>query len=262
MTRRRSVLARDAALALASPVLLLVAWEIASAGELLRPAFFPRPSVLAVHAAGMVADGSLASHAAATLVRLAGAFLLAALPGVAVGLAMGLWRGVREGLDPLFALIYPIPSVLVLPLLSFLIRPQEVALALTAGFTSFFLVAYTTMAGVQHIDRVVLEAARHYGAHGTRLFLAVLLPGALPFVFTGLRLGLGYALIVTVAVEIVSGARGLGALLWLSWQILKVEDMYVALAAIAALGGGLTWLFGLAQRRLLPWARDLAEERA
>ena len=103
------------------------------------------------------------------------------------------------------------------------------------------------MTGVQQIDRTVLEAAAHFGARGRRLFARVLLPGTLPFIFTGLRLGLGLALVVVIAVEMVSAQDGLGALLWLSWGLLKVEDMYVAIAAIAVLGGALTWALGRAR---------------
>ena len=247
-----------AALALILPIALLAAWAVLGAAGVLRPAFFPRPSALAGHAAALFADGSLAAHARATLARLAWAFALAAVPGVGIGLAMGLSRRAREGLDPLFALIYPIPSVLFLPLLSFVLRAEGAALIVTAAITSFFLIAYTTMTGVQQIDRTVLEAAVHYGARGRRLFLSVLLPGALPHVFTGLRLGLGYTLIVVVAVEIAGAQRGLGALLWLSWEILKVEDMYVALAAIAVVGGALMWALEVVRARVIPWARDPA----
>ncbi len=243
----------------ASPLALLVAWEAASGSGLLREVFFPRPSTVAGQFLRMLGDGSLPHHAAVTLTRLGWAFVLAALPGLAVGLAMGISRRTREGLDPLFALIYPIPSVLFLPLISFLLRSAEAALVVTSAVTSFFLIAYTTTTGVQQLDRTVLEAAAHYGARGWRLFMKVLLPGTLPYVFTGLRLGLGFALIVVIAVEMVSAREGLGALLWLSWQILKVEDMYAALVAIALLGGLLTGGLGRLRARLLPWVEDVAE---
>jgi len=241
------------------PALVLGAWEIASATGLLRPVFFPRPSTIATLLVAQIADGTLLGQLGLTLARLAVAFVLAAVPGVVVGLAMGMSRRTREGLDPLFALIYPIPSVLFLPLVSFALRAEEVAVAVTAAFTSFFIVAYTTMTGVQQLDRTVLEAARHFGARGPRLFLTVLLPGTLPAIFTGLRLGLGYTLIVVVAVEMVGAQRGLGAQLWLSWQILRVEEMYVALVTVAALGAALTWGVERLRRRLIPWAQDIGE---
>ncbi len=242
-----------------SPLLLLVAWEWASATGLLREAFFPRPSTIVVHLRHLAADGTLWGHGAMTLVRIGWAFALAAVLGVGVGLAMGLWRQLREGLDPVFAVIYPIPSVLFLPLVSFLVPPGEIALVVTTAVTSFFLIAFTTTHGVRQIDRLGVEAAVHYGARGWRLFATVLLPGALPFIFTGLRLGLGFALIVVVAVEIVSASRGLGALLWLSWQILKVEDMYATFFVIALLGAVLSYGLAALRTRLLPWVQDVAE---
>jgi ABC-type nitrate/sulfonate/bicarbonate transport system permease component len=246
-------------IAVASPVVVLVGWEWASATGLLREAFFPRPSTIAAHLRDLAVDGILWGHIATTLIRIGWAFALAAILGVAFGLAMGLWRRLREGLDPVFAVIYPIPSILFLPLVGFLVPPGEIALVVTAAVTSFFLVAFTTTHGVRQIDRLVVEAATHYGARGWRLFAAVLLPGALPFIFTGLRLGLGFALIVVVAVEIVSTSRGLGALLWLSWQVLKVEDMYATFLVIALLGAILSYGLAALQARLLPWVQDVAE---
>lgn len=243
---------------LASFVVLLAAWEAASASGALRAQFFPRPSVILVHALDLAREGSLARNTGVTLARVAAAFALALVPGVAIGLAMGVSRRVRDGLDPIFAVTFPIPSILFLPLFSFVLGPAEAALVATGAVTSFFLIAYTTMAGVQQIDRTVLEAAAHFGARGRAMFGKVLLPGAMPFVLTGMRLGLGYALIVVVAVEMVSAQRGLGALLWLSWGLLKVEDMYVALAAIAVLGLALLWAIGLLRRRLVPWLPDVA----
>ena len=249
----------DRWITIGSPIALLAAWEWASAAGLLRAAFFPRPSTIAVHLGDLALDGTLWAHLATTLARIGWSFSLAAVLGVAIGLAMGLWRRLREGLDPVFAVIYPIPSVLFLPLVSFLVPPGEIALVVTTAVTSFFLIAFTTTHGVRQIDRLVVEAARHYGAGGWRLFAAVLLPGALPFIFTGLRLGLGFSLIVVVAVEIVSASRGLGALLWLSWQVLKVEDMYATFFVIALLGALLSYGLAALRARLLPWVPDVGE---
>ena len=242
-----------------SPVALLLLWEWASATGVLRETFFPRPSTIVVHLYRLAVAGTLWDHTSATLGRVGWAFAAASILGVAVGLGMGLWRRLRDGLDPVFAVIYPIPSVLFLPLVSFLVPAGEVATIVTIAVTSFFLVAFTTTHGVRQIDRLVVEAALHYGARGWRLFAAVLFPGALPHIFTGLRLALGYALIVAVAVEIVAASRGLGALLWLSWQVLKVEDMYATFFVIAILGAVLSYGLAAIRARLLPWVQDIAE---
>jgi len=249
----------DHGIAVVSPVLLVAGWEWASATGVLREALFPRPTTVARHLGQLVTDGTLERHTATTLVRIAWAFAVSAVLGVATGLAMGSWRRLREALDPVFAVVYPIPSVLFLPLVSFLVPAGEVAVVITTAVTSFFLVALTTMHGVRQIDPLVVEAATHYGARGWRLFTAVLLPGALPSVFTGLRLGLGYALIVVIAVEIVAAGRGLGAFLWLSWQVLKVEDMYAAFLVVAVLGAALSYGLAALRARLLPWVQDVAE---
>ena len=246
-------------IAAVSPLVLLALWEWASASGVIRETFFPRPSTILVHLRRLAADGTLWTHAVATLTRVGWAFAAASLLGVAVGLGMGLWRRLRDGLDPVFAVIYPIPSVLFLPLVSFLVPAGEIATVVTIAVTSFFLVAFTTIHGVRQIDRLVVEAALHYGARGWRLFAAVLLPGALPHIFTGLRLGLGYALIVAVAVEIVAASRGLGALLWLSWQVLKVEDMYATFFVIAILGAALSYGLAAIRARLMPWVQDVAD---
>jgi NitT/TauT family transport system permease protein len=242
-----------------SPIALLLTWEWASANGLLRAVFFPRPSTILLHLRDLALDGTLWGHTATTLARIGWSFSLAAVLGVAIGLAMGLWRRLREGLDPVFAVIYPIPSVLFLPLVSFVVPAGEIALIVTSAVTSFFLIALTTTQGVRQIDRLVVEAALHYGARGRRLFTAVLLPGALPSIFTGLRLGLGFSLIVVVAVEIVSASRGLGALLWLSWQVLKVEDMYATFVVIALLGALLSYGLAALRTRLLPWVPDVGD---
>src|SRR6267142_1849454 len=187
-----------------SPIVLLYLWEWASATGLLRTAFFPRPSTIAVHLRDLVVDGTLWGHLATTLVRVGWSFSLAAVLGVAIGLAMGVWRRLREGLDPVFAVVYPIPSVLFLPLVSFLVPPGEIAVIVTAAVTSFFL-------------------------------------------------------IVVVALEIVSASRGLGALLWLSWQVLKVEDMYATFFVIALLGALLSYGLAALRARLLPWVPDVGD---
>lgn len=252
MVRKRRSLG-SAAWSVGSVVLLLVLWEWGAAAGWVREAFFPRPSSIVWQFHLLVRDGTLREHVGNTVTRLVWAFLVAAVPGLAVGLAMGVWRAARDTLDPLFAFVYPIPSVLFLPLAAFVLGRGEAARVLTSAVTSFFLVAANTMAGVRQLDRGILEAATHYGATGSKLFFKVLLPGALPWIFTGLRLGLGFALIVVVAVEMVGAERGLGALLWLSWQTLKVRDMYVTLLVIGFLG--LLATYGLERARgwLLPW---------
>src|SRR5690606_12597699 len=121
------------------------------------------------------------------------------------------------------------------------------------AISAFFLVALSTMAGVQGIDPVLLQAGRNFGANRLQMFRHVILPGALPIVFNGLRLALGTALIVIVAVEFVRSQTGVGFLVYYHWQVLSTPKMYAALLVIMALGVGLTVVLQWLEKRVMPW---------
>jgi ABC-type nitrate/sulfonate/bicarbonate transport system permease component len=114
---------------------------------------------------------------------------------------------------------------------------------------------------VESLERTLLEAGRNYGATGWRLFLRVILPAALPRLFIGYRLALGIGLIVTVAVEMIAAEHGLGGFLWHSWQILRIEDMYVGFVLIAFLGVVVTYGLEALADRLMPWQTDLLRSK-
>ena len=175
-----------------------------------------------------------------TLARLAAAFLLAAGPAVALGLAMGLWRPVRSAVEPYVALLYPLPKIALLPLLLIVLGVGEPAFVVTGAITAFFQIALSTAGGVQSLDPRLIEVGRNYGARGVRLFRKIILPGALPAIFTGLRLGLGLALVTVIVVEFVTAKSGLGHLVYRHWQMLITAEMYGAFVLVGALGLVLT----------------------
>ena len=110
-----------------------------------------------------------------------------------------------------------------------------------------------TSAGVSNIDRIYFDVARNFLAPKTDTFLRIALPGALPTIFAGLRLGWGMALLLLVTAEMVSANEGLGNLIWRAWQTLSVEEMYVGLVTIAFIGIVSFWLFDVLESKLLPW---------
>jgi NitT/TauT family transport system permease protein len=191
-----------------------------------------------------------------TLGRLAAAFALAAVPGVALGLLMGMSRPVREAVEPYIAVLFPVPKIALLPFLLILLGVGEPAFVLTGALSAFFQIILSTMVGVQTMDPRFLEVGRNYGASGARLFRKVILPAALPAIFTGLRLGLGLALVTVVAVEFITAKSGLGHLVYRHWQMLSTAEMFAAFALVGALGLFLTRGLGACQRRLLAWQED------
>lgn len=240
----------------AVPVALLALWEIASRLAVVSPRYFPAPTTIAWVLADRFVEGDLGAQSLVTLARLACAFALAAVPGVLLGLLMGIARPVRAAIEPYIAFIFPVPKITLLPFLLIILGVGEPAFVLTGATSAFFQIVISTLGGVQTLDPRLLEAGRNYGAHGARLFWKVILPAALPSIFTGLRLGLGLALVSIVAVEFIAAKSGLGHLVYRHWQMLSTPEMYAAFVLVGALGLALTRGLRALQARILTWQDD------
>lgn len=240
-------------MAFAVPLVLLAAWEIASRLAILSPRYFPPPTAVGSFLVHHFVGQDLGAETLTTVTRLAAAFAIAAIPGVTVGLLMGMARPIRDAVDPYVAFLYPVPKIALLPFLLILLGVGEPAFVLTGALSAFFQIVISTLAGVQTMDPRLLEVGRNYGARGVRLFRKVILPAALPSIFTGLRLGLGLALVAIVVVEFIAAKSGLGHLVYRHWQMLSTVEMYGAFALVGALGLLLTRGLAAVQRRALAW---------
>jgi len=116
-----------------------------------------------------------------------------------------------------------------------------------------FLVLINTETGVRNIDRIYFDVGRNYGASQRMFFTDIALPGALPLIMAGLKLGMGVALIVIVSAEFVGAKSGIGYFIWNSWSIFQVEWMYAGLMVTAILGFVSAVLLGALERVLVPW---------
>jgi NitT/TauT family transport system permease protein len=243
--------------ALVVPLTLLALWEVASRQAFLSPRYFPPPTAVAGALADGVVAGDLGTETLVTLTRLALAFAIAAVPAVPLGLLMGMVRPIRHAVDPYIAFLFPVPKIALLPFLMILLGVGEPAFVLTGALSAFFQIVISTLAGVQTMDPRLLDVGRNYGARGVRLFWKVILPAALPSIFTGLRLGLGLALVATVAVEFIAARSGLGHLVYRHWQMLSTTEMYGAFALVGALGLLLTRGLRALQQRMLTWQEEI-----
>lgn len=275
-------------LALTFPLLLLVSWEILVKAGILNPRWFPPPSKT-VSALWDMAIGydrftktsllgrpwllpqkfseegwngvlSLAneSHVLLTLFRVFAGFLFGAMPGIVIGVVMGMNRTVRLMLDATMSAIYVLPKIAIFPLMMLVFANPfgEGPKIAVVAVASFFLVAINTMAGVRDIEKVYFDSGRNYGANRWQMFRHVTVPGALPVIFAGLRLALGTAIIATVAIEFVRAKQGAGFLILYYWEVMMPEKMYASLVVVMLLGIALN--FGLERigRRIMPWRRD------
>lgn len=240
------------------PACLVLLWELASRSTPVLGKYFPPPTAILGGLRLLLDHGELVFHLEATLARLAVAFVLAAVPGVVLGLLMGVSSFWRSLLEPYVLLLFPMPKIALLPLVMILLGVNEKAFVATASVTAFFQIIVSTLGGALSIDPVLLEAAHNYGARGRRLFWKVILPATLPHILTGLRLGLGLALVLTIVVEFTAAKTGLGRLVWQYWQTLQPPVMSAAFAVIGALGLLLTRGLEVVGDRLTPWYEDLS----
>jgi NitT/TauT family transport system permease protein len=119
-----------------------------------------------------------------------------------------------------------------------------------------FLTIINTTVGVVQLERIYFDVARNYGTPWYKLFTRVILPGALPTIFAGLRISLGVSLVVLVSAEFVAANSGIGYLIWSSWQTLVVENMFVGIIVVTILGVLSTFLLHELERLLVPWRQE------
>jgi len=238
---------------LVSPIAVAVLWELLAALGILRADYLPPPTELVPHLVKLLTEGELLRHLIVTLYRLALSFLFAVMPALFLGLALGMSRSLRLALDPLLNSLYAVPKIALLPLVMLILGVNEKSLIFTSTLTSFIQMTISTTGGVLAVDRSVLEAGRNYGATGWRLFRYVLLPSAMPDVFTGMRIGLGLTLVLVIAVELTAAQEGLGAFLWTAGQTFSAKSMFSAFVIIGALGWTLTYGLERIGDWLMPW---------
>lgn len=240
-------------LSVLSPIILLAVWELSVRRDWIDSRFVPAPSE-AFRAAGvMLQSGELWANLSVSLVRIGVGFVVGAVPGILIGLAMGLFGPVRAIIQPLVDCTFPIPKIAILPLFMMVFGLGEESKYAIIAVAVVYLVLINTMAGVRNIEKIYLDVCKNYHASKLMMFTDVALPGALPMIVTGLKLGMGVALLVIVAAEFVGAKSGIGYLIWNSWQTFQVEKMYVGLLVSALLGFVTAVLLNLLERVLVPW---------
>ena len=247
---------RDRILGIASPLALLLAWEIAVRVGLLDARFFPAPSVIFQTLLRLAQSGELGANTWASLQRLAWGSLIGIVPALGLGIAMGLSRAIRAIVDPLVAATYPVPKSAILPLILLLFGLGEASKIAMVAIGVFYPVLINAAAGVREIAPIYLDVGRNFRASPWQVFRTIALPGALPLVMTGIKLGVGMGLILIAIAEMVGAKSGLGFMIWNAWEILSVETMYVGLLVIALLGFLFTFALNELEHWIIPWKAD------
>lgn len=251
-----SLRGRDRILSIASPVGLLVVWELAARADFIDTRFFPAPSAVLAVLVDMLRSGELVTHTLVSLKRLFWGTLIGGVPALVLGIAMGLNRAIRALIDPLIAATYPIPKSAILPLALLIFGLGEASKIFMVAVGVFFPVVINATTGVLEINKIYLDVGRNYRANRWNTFWTIALPGALPVILTGFKLGIGIGLVLIAIAEMIGAKSGLGYLIWSAWETFAVEQMYVGLFMIAIIGFALTLLLNELERVIIPWKAD------
>ena len=212
-------------------------WEIVARSGIFPRQLFPTLEDIARSFVGLTVSGVLPHHTIDTLIRLSSGFALAAVIGMTIGVSMGRSRRIEDVLLPLVSILAPIPGLAYTPLFLLWFGPGQFSAILLVAFVSMFPVIYNSWTGVKAVKEIWLRSAQSMGADKHRLFRHVILPGAMPYILTGLRLGLAQAWRILIAVEMLASVNfGLGWLIFGAREFLDTAAMMSGVVVIAVIG--------------------------
>lgn len=235
------------------PVLVfLLIWEVVGRFHLFQGQFyFPPFSAVLKEFYQLTANGVLGKNFASSLARVLVGLCAGSIAGILVGIVMGWNRVANKALGPIVSLFYPIPALGWLPLLMLWIGINEMLPVTIIFICSFFPVVYNTTTGIGHVDRKYIQAAETLGASNLRILFKVVVPLALPNVFTGLRLEAGMSWRVLIAAEMVAIPTGIGALLMRAENLVRVDIIMVCLIVLSVMCLLFEKAFAFVERRMV-----------
>jgi len=250
---------------IAGPLIVLVTWYLASTRGWVDPRFVPSPMTVARALQewmfGPVGanpySGTWFAHAGNSTYRVLVGFLIAAATGVTIGSLIGWFRLVSDLVDPVIQILRPVPITAWVPfaVIFFGIRDGSAFFLIALG--AFFPIVVNTAAGVAGTPKLLVRAARMLGIRPYMLLPRVILPAAMPYIFTGLRLGIGLAWVLVIVAEMMAVKSGLGFAMWDAYYFLRLDIIIAAMLSVGALGFLSDLIIRLIGRRFLRWSRGL-----
>jgi ABC-type nitrate/sulfonate/bicarbonate transport system permease component len=221
--------------ALVLPLLGLALWELyARTG--VRPSYVLAPSFIAASTWDLAASGELLRHGAASLYRALAGLAIGCACGIALGLLAGVARPVERFYEPIVSFTYPVPKIVVLPILIAWLGSGSASKIAVIAAACFYPSFISALYGAKGIDRLLIWSARNMGAGRGQVFRKVVVPAALPQVLAGLRVALALAFVVVIAAEMSGSRDGLGFLIVTAEDSLRFDLMYAAIVAIGLCG--------------------------
>ena len=218
-------------------IVVFAMWEIVARAGVFPPKLFPSLVTVAEAFVNLTIRGILPHHVFDTVLRLLAGFFLAAVVGVTLGILMGRSRRVEDIALPLVSIGAPIPGLAYAPLFLLWFGLGNKSAVLLAAFVSAFPIIFNTWTGVKAVKEIWVRSAQAMGADDRRLFVKVIVPGALPYIMTGLRLGLAQAWRILVGIEMLAAVPwGLGWMIFGAREFLNTDVMLAGVVVIGVIG--------------------------
>jgi sulfonate transport system permease protein len=244
-------------LPLVLPLVLLVIWELLSRKGLIRPTILPAPSTIWETGRELLVSGELLRHLAVSLWRVTKGFALGAGFGLVGGLVIGLNPKAERAVSLITGLLRPIPIIAWVPVLILWMGIDEASKMTVIAIGSFWPVLLNVIHGIRNTDRRILEVATVFQKSRSTLLVKVILPAALPSIFTGLRIGIGIAWMSVVGAELIAASSGVGYLIMYARELSQADVMLVGVVSIGVTGLVIDYLIRKLERRLLRWNVNL-----
>ncbi len=236
-----------------SVLTFLVAWQVVANAQLVPPLFLPAPTEIAQAMGLMFADPTIWIDIATSGQEFLLGYALAIAIGLPLGLLTGRYLRLAWSLDPFIAFFYSMPRIALVPLLIIWFGIGIYSKIAVVFLGAFFPIAINTMAGIRSLDPALLRAAHSFGASELQVFRTIALPGSVPFILTGLRLGVGHALVGVVVGELVAAQHGIAQRMSVAGTTFQVPTMFAALIVISGTGVLLTMILQRLEKRFDAW---------
>ena len=242
---------KDLAIRLGGVAVILLLWE--GLGRQINPLLFTPPSQIARAAVYVVGSGDLWKYLSVSLKVFAIGITLGMVAGIVIGVAMARFRPLDLSLEPFMIALYSTPTVALIPLIIVWFGTGDKAKSVTIFLFALFPILFNTYQGVKNVDLRLLEVARSFRSSERALWLDVIIPGALPFIIAGLRLGIGRGLVGMVISDLLLAVSGIGYLMVRYGQLMQIDRLFVPVVTLSLLGVTLVQLLRWVETKVAPW---------
>jgi NitT/TauT family transport system permease protein len=234
----------------------LAIWEIVSRYIINNQLFLASPIQIVGAIIALSETGELQHHIAISGIEFVLGYVIASVLGIALGVAMGMRTGVKQVAQPWVSGLYATPTIALAPLFILWLGIGIWSKVVVVVTLVLFPVSINTEAGLRTVSVRLTEMLRSFGATERQIFWKLSLPSAMPFVLTGLKLGIGRGLIGVVVAELFGARAGLGQLISQSADAFNMPDLFAGVVVLAVAGIVMTAGFGWLETKLVPWTRD------